>query len=100
MPKARFGAGRTWVARELQWDAYLLRAASVYEEACGHHTITQGGYYQYSGGANLGSRSWLHYLLPMVYDRPGNGAGDPPLLGLAAVAGRAARRPYGSVPLC
>ena len=34
-PKADFGAGRAWVARELQWDAYLLRAASVYEEECG-----------------------------------------------------------------
>ena len=33
------------------WDAYLLRSASVYEEACGHHTITQGGYYQYGSGA-------------------------------------------------
>ena len=30
-----------------QWDAYLLRSASVYEELCGTHTITQGGYYQY-----------------------------------------------------
>ena len=39
-----------WVARELQWDAYLLRSASVYEELCGHHTITQGGYYQYVTG--------------------------------------------------
>ena len=26
VPKADFGAGRAWVARELQWDAYLLRA--------------------------------------------------------------------------
>ena len=47
VPKADFGAGNAWVARELQWDAYLLRSASVYEEVCGHHTITQGGYYQY-----------------------------------------------------
>ena len=70
LPRASFGAGRAWVARELQWDAYLLRSASVYEEECGHHTITQGGYYQYSSGGNLGSRSWLHYLLPMVYAEP------------------------------
>ena len=70
LPKADFGPGRAWAARELQWDAYLLRSASVYEEECGHHTITQGGYYQYSAGANLGSRSWLHYLLPMVYADP------------------------------
>ncbi len=70
VPHASFGPGRAWVARELEWDAYELRAASVYEEVCGHHTITQGGYYQYSSGANLGSRSWLHYLLPMVYADP------------------------------
>ena len=70
LPRADFGPGRTWAARELQWDAYLLRTAAVYEEECGHHTITQGGYYQYSAGANLGSRSWLHYLLPMVYADP------------------------------
>ena len=57
-------------ARELQWDAYLLRSASIYEEDCGHHTITQGGYYQYDTGDNLGYRSWLHYLLPMAYAEP------------------------------
>ncbi len=70
LPKADFGPGRRWVARELAWDAYLLRAASVYEEECGHHTITQGGYYQYSAGLNLGFRSWLHYLPPMTYADP------------------------------
>ena len=70
LPQADFGRRRRWVARELQWDAYLLRSASVYEEVCGHHTITQGGYYQYQSGANLGFRSWPHYLLPMVYTAP------------------------------
>ena len=59
-----------WVARELAWDAYLLRTASVYEEECGAHTITQGGYYQYTAGFNWGFRSWLHYLLPIVYTEP------------------------------
>src|SRR4029077_3538453 len=58
VPKADFGRGWRWVARELQWDAYLLRSASVYEEVCGHHTITQGGYYQYASGLDLGTRSW------------------------------------------
>jgi hypothetical protein len=52
------------------WDAYLLRSASVYEELCGYHTITQGGYYQYDNGANLGYRSWLHYILPITYTAP------------------------------
>jgi Glycosyl hydrolase 36 superfamily, catalytic domain/Glycosyltransferase family 36 len=70
VPQADFGRRRRHVARELQWDAYLLRSASVYEEACGQHTITQGGYYQYASGANLGYRSWLHYLLPVVYGAP------------------------------
>src|SRR5205085_576424 len=58
LPKASFGPGHAWVARELTWDAYLLRSASMYEELCGHHTITQGGYYQYYFGYNLGFRSW------------------------------------------
>ena len=70
LPKADFGTENRWVGRELAWAAYLLRSATVYEEACGAHTITQGGYYQYSLGANLGYRSWLHYLLPMVYTEP------------------------------
>jgi hypothetical protein len=71
VPKADFGARNRWVAREIAWDAYLLRSASVYEEQCGHHTITQGGYYQYDNGANLGYRSWLHYALPITYTEPG-----------------------------
>jgi hypothetical protein len=70
LPRADFGVANSWVARELQWDAYLLRSASRYEEVCGHHTITQGGYYQYDTGANLGYRSWPHYLLPMTYADP------------------------------
>jgi len=70
VPQADFGAGNRWVSREIQWDAYLLRSASMYEELCGHHTITQGGYYQYDTGANLGYRSWPHYLLPMTYADP------------------------------
>ena len=70
LPKADFGPARRHVARELAWDAYLLRSASVYEEECGHHTVTQGGYYQYGLGGNLGSRSWLHYALPLVHTSP------------------------------
>jgi hypothetical protein len=70
LPKANFGSGYTWVARELEWDAYLLHSATVDEQACGEHTITQGGYYQYLDGLNLGERSWDHYELPMVYSDP------------------------------
>jgi hypothetical protein len=100
LPKASFGPSYTWVARELAWDAYLLRSATVYEEACGFHTITQGGYYQYSNGANLGYRSWLHYLLPITYSDPelarqiidyAVGFQPPP---------PAAQNPYGTGQLC
>lgn len=102
LPKADFGTSRAWVARELRWDAYLLRSASMYEELCGHHTITQGGYYQYYFGYNLGFRSWPHYLLPMTYTDPAlareilrYSIGFQP-----APAGAAAQFPYGSGPMC
>ncbi len=70
LPKANFGRRYRWVARELVWDSYLLRSATVYQEGCGEHTITQGGDYQYALGDNLGFRSWLHYLLPITYSDP------------------------------
>jgi hypothetical protein len=99
LPKADFGSSRTWVARELEWDAYLLRSASVYEEVCGQHTITQGGYYQYLTGLNLGTRSWPHYLLPMVYAAP-----DLAREILRYTAGvqpeKGGQMPYGTGPLC
>ena len=99
VPKADFGAGSEWVARELQWDAYLLRSASVYEELCGHHTITQGGYYQYSTGLNLGTRSWPHYLLPMVYTEPELAREILRYtIGVQSESGN--QFPYGTGPLC
>jgi hypothetical protein len=99
LPKASFGPRWRWVARELQWDAYLLRAASVYEEVCGHHTITQGGYYQYASGLNLGSRSWLHYLLPMVYTDPSM-AREILRYTVSLQSSNANDIPYGTGPLC
>ena len=100
LPKASFGPRYRWVSRELDWDAYLLRSATVFEQACGFHTITQGGYYEYSDGYNLGYRSWPHYMLPMVYSDPYlarqiiqyavNLQPPPP----------AAQNPYGTGPLC
>jgi hypothetical protein len=98
VPKADFGAGNEWVARELQWDAYLLRSASVYEELCGNHTITQGGYYQYSTGLNLGTRSWPHYLLPMVYTEPA--LARELLRYTIGVQSESGDLPYGMGPLC
>src|SRR4051812_23220297 len=102
VPKASFGAANRWVAREIQWDAYLLRSASVYEEECGAHNITQGGYYQYDTGDNLGYRSWLHYLLPITYSEPALAREilrysikwQPP----GAPADQ--QEPYGTGPLC
>jgi hypothetical protein len=71
MPRVSFGSNYRWVAREVDWDAYLLRSATVYEERSGEHTITQGGDYEYGLGTNLGTRSWLHYSWPMTFSDPG-----------------------------
>ena len=54
--RSDFGATAPWLARELQWDAYLLRSGATYEECGGRHIITQGGYYQYDRGAGLAYR--------------------------------------------
>ncbi len=99
MPKADFGRRWQWVARELQWDAYLLRSATVYEEACGHHTITQGGYYQYESGFNLGYRSWLHYLLPVVFTDPWL-AREILRYSISLQPQAGGDLPYGTGPLC
>jgi hypothetical protein len=102
LPRASFGPGYRWVSRELQWDAYLLRSSTVYDERCGEHTITQGGYYEYGDGYNLGMRSWLHYELPILYS-------DPELAREIMVysiqfqpygGAAAAQLPYGTGPLC
>jgi len=70
LPKASFGSSRAWLAREFLWDAYLLRSATVDEQLCGEHTVTQGGYYQYEVGQNWGTRSWLQYAVPITYMDP------------------------------
>ncbi|MGH8531048.1 MAG: GH36-type glycosyl hydrolase domain-containing protein [Nevskiales bacterium] len=67
LPRADFGAGREWLNRELQWDAYMVRSSSMYEESCGHHVITQGGYYQYGGGQQIAFRDPLQHMLPIIY---------------------------------
>jgi hypothetical protein len=73
LPEADFGRRYRWVARELVWDSYLLRSATVYQEGCGAHTINQGGDYEFAWGQNLGFRSWLHYILPITYSDPALG---------------------------
>ncbi|MFI5280869.1 MAG: GH36-type glycosyl hydrolase domain-containing protein, partial [Gemmatimonadales bacterium] len=68
-------------------------------EVCGAHTITQGGYYQYLSGLNLGTRSWPHYLLPMVYANPAL-AREILRYTIALQPQVGGQLPYGTGPLC
>jgi hypothetical protein len=70
LPKIRFGRDRPWLSRELQWDAYALRSGTSYEEGCGHHIISQGGFYQYSFGFQGAYRDPLQHMLPMIWLEP------------------------------
>lgn len=70
MPQVNLGADRRWLSRELQWDHYMVRSSSVYEETCGHKVITQGGYYQYGLGLNIAYRDPLQHMLPVIYQDP------------------------------
>jgi hypothetical protein len=99
LPQSDFGRARRWLSRELQWSAYMVRSSSMYEETCGHHIITQGGYYQYGMGQQIAFRDPLQHMLPMVYAEPElarevlrySFAEQPPQLGVI---------PYGMLPLC
>jgi hypothetical protein len=99
VPQVDFGSARRWLSRELQWDAYMVRSSSVYEEACGHHVITQGGYYQYGLGMQIAYRDPLQHMLPIIYSEPELARDvlrysmqqQPPLLGQIS---------YGMGPLC
>ena len=70
LPQTRFGADHRWLARELQWDAYMLRSGTTYEEACGHHILSQGGYYQYEAGIQAAYRDPLQHVLPLIWADP------------------------------
>ncbi len=99
LPKADLGRARRWLSRELQWSAYSVRSSSAYEEACGHHVITQGGYYQYGQGQQIAFRDPLQHMLPIVYSEPElarevlrySFMQQPPVVGVI---------PYGMLPLC
>lgn len=69
LPQVSFGGSR-WLARELQWDAYMVRSGATYEERCGHHILSQGGYYQYDLGFQGAFRDPLQHMLPMIYADP------------------------------
>ena len=70
LPRVRLGSGRDWLSRELQWDGYMLRSGATYEETCGHHIISQGGYYQYDAGIQAAYRDPLQHILPLIYADP------------------------------
>jgi hypothetical protein len=70
LPRASFPGAGAWLARELQWDAYMVRSGATYEEACGHHILSQGGYYQYDFGFQGAFRDPLQHMMPMIYSDP------------------------------
>jgi hypothetical protein len=71
LPQAELDPGRPWLARELQWDAYMLRSGATYEDCQGRHIISQGGYYQYDTSFQGAFRDPLQHMLPLIYaDRP------------------------------
>jgi hypothetical protein len=70
LPKVELGSSYSWLARELQWDAYTVRSDSTYEECAGHHILSQGGYYQYFFGENEAARDPLQHALPMIWSDP------------------------------
>ena len=54
LPKASFGSGREWLAREFLWDAYLLRSATVDEQAVRRAHGDPGRLLPVRGGRELG----------------------------------------------
>jgi hypothetical protein len=71
LPNGSLDPGRPWIARELQWDAYMLRSGATWEDCQGRHIISQGGYYQYDLSFQGAFRDPLQHMLPLIYaDRP------------------------------
>jgi hypothetical protein len=70
LPQIALGSGRSWLSRELQWDAYMVRSGATYEDCRGRHIISQGGYYQYSLGFQGAFRDPLQHALPIIYSDP------------------------------
>jgi hypothetical protein len=99
LPRIDLGKRLAWLARELTWDAYMTRSSSLYEEACGHHVITQGGYYQYGVGAQEAFRDPLQHLLPMIYADPSL-AREVLLYSLRQQAAGTGAIAYGMGPMC
>jgi hypothetical protein len=70
LPQVDLGSAYTWLARELQWDAYTVRSDATDEEMCGYHILSQGGYYQYFFGFQGAFRDPLQHMLPMIWSDP------------------------------
>jgi hypothetical protein len=70
VPQVNLGRSYTWLSREAQWDAYMLRSDATYEECAGEHILSQGGYYQYGFGIQAAYRDPLQLMLPMIYEDP------------------------------
>ena len=99
VPKADLGERHDWLSRELEWDGYMLRSGTTYEESCGHHVVSQGGYYQYDFGWQAAFRDPLQHALPLIYSRPF--LAREVLLYSAQEQSRATGRiPYGMTEMC
>ncbi|MEA2170413.1 MAG: cellobiose phosphorylase, partial [Solirubrobacteraceae bacterium] len=70
LPQANFGARYRWLARELQWDDYMVKSGESYEACAGHHIVSQGGYYQYGLGFQGAFRDPLQHVMPLIYTDP------------------------------
>jgi len=70
LPKVELGPSYPWLSRELQWDAYIVRSDATYDEMCGYHILSQGGYYQYWFGFQGAFRDPLQHMLPMIWSDP------------------------------
>ena len=70
LPRAELEGDRAWLQRELQWAAYMVRSGTTYEELCGHHIVSQGGYYQYDTALQIAFRDPLQHILPLIYAEP------------------------------
>lgn len=67
LPNVSLGSSYAWLSRELVWDAYMVRSGATYEEICGHHILSQGGYYQYYFSFQGAFRDPLQHVLPMIW---------------------------------
>ncbi|MGH7822473.1 MAG: GH36-type glycosyl hydrolase domain-containing protein, partial [Candidatus Binatia bacterium] len=99
LPKASFPATGAWLARELQWSAYTVRSGATFEEECGEHILSQGGYYQYDSGLQIAVRDPLQHVLPMIYAAPGL-AREVIRYSAALQTNEVGNLPYGVLHLC